>query len=182
MFPFWKDWQLQFLFPLDSQVWWGCEKERRSRLRRWELYTEKIRNHIGLRGFFLFLQFLKHFLFILPPFRLFWCVLHHMPQCLMEQVTSFDLKPQQFLGFLAFLNPTKGIQRVFFLVYPGTSTKPLEAVVKLVVSCTQNLRCDQKFIGSAGRRFDHSKQIPIMVQLMNSCIVSLKTKSSSNKS
>lgn len=100
---------------LDFQVWWSCEKERRSRLRRWELYTEKIRNHMGLRDFFLFLQFLKHFLLILPLFRLFWCVLHHMPQCLLEhQVTSFDLKPHKFLGFLAFLNPTEGIQRVFF--------------------------------------------------------------------
>ena len=97
-----------------------------------------------------------------------------------HQVTSFDLKPQKILGFLAFLNPTEGIQRGFF-VYPGASMKPLEAIVKLVVSCTQNLRCDQKFIGSSGRRFDHSKQIPIMVQLMNSCIVFPKTKSSSNK-
>lgn len=133
MFPFWKDWQLQFLFPLDSQVWWSCEKERRSRLRRWELYTEKIRNHIGLGGFFLFLQFLKHFLFILPPFRLFWCVLHHMPQCLVEhQVTSFGLKPQQFLGFLA-LNPTiKGIQHVFFGLSRHLDEATGSELVKLV--------------------------------------------------
>ena len=39
-----------------------------------------------------------------------------------------------------------------------------------------------EIIGSSGRRFDHSEQIPIMVQLMNSCIASSKTKSSSNKS
>ena len=144
MFPFWKDWQLQFLFLLDFQVWWSCEKDRRSRLRRWELYTEKIRNHLGLRRFFLFLQFLKHFLLTLPLFGLFWCVLHHMVQCLMEhQVTSFDLKPQQFLVFFVFWIQLKA-SSAGFLVYPGTSMKPLEAMVKLVVSCAKNLRCDQK--------------------------------------
>lgn len=49
-----------------------------------------------------------------------------------HQVTSFDLKPQQFLGCLAFLNPTKGIQRGFFGLSRHLDEATGSELVKLV--------------------------------------------------